>query len=240
MQRWHLQTWWQCICFRFNHHWLVFGSFLVGEVQKEERQHQGTYLVRCGNTDSDLLSYNTASTHDSKAMSEIPYETGSCYIFDRAYNKFSQLFSINQIGAYFVVRAKKNVQYKVIKWKRWLPKNVLSDCIVEFTEYKAIKDYPKQLRLVRFFDEEQEREFVLLKNATHISSSLVAELYKNRWQIELFFKWLKQHLKIKKFGVQPRMPSEYKSMLSSVLTCWLLSSKTIWNLKEVHTKSCRF
>ena len=51
-------------------------------------------------------------------MSEIPYETGSCYIFDRAYNKFSQLFSINQIGAYFVVRAKKNVQYKVIKWKR--------------------------------------------------------------------------------------------------------------------------
>ena len=56
----------------------------------------------------------TASTHDSKAMSEIPYETGSYYIFDRAYNKFSQLFSINQIGAYFVVRAKKNVQYKVV------------------------------------------------------------------------------------------------------------------------------
>ena len=75
----------------------------------------------------------TASTHDSKAMSEIPYETGSYYIFDRAYNKFSQLFSINQIGAYFVVRAKKNVQYKVMKWKRRLPKNVLSDCISEFT-----------------------------------------------------------------------------------------------------------
>ena len=78
-------------------------------------------------------------------------------------------------------------------------KNVLSDCVVEFTEYKATKDYPKQLRLVRFFDEEQEREFVFLTNATHISSSLVAELYKNRWQIELFFKWLKQHLKIKNF-----------------------------------------
>ena len=78
-------------------------------------------------------------------------------------------------------------------------KNVLSDCIVEFTEYKATKDYPKQLRLVRFFDEEQGKEFAFLTNATHISSSLVAELYKNRWQIELFFKWLKQHLKIKKF-----------------------------------------
>ena len=115
------------------------------------------------------------------------------------YNKFSQLFSINQIGAYFVVRAKKNIQYKVVKWKRRLPKNVLSDCIIEFTEYRVTKEYPKQLRLVRFFDEEQGGEFAFLTNATHVSSSLVAELYKNRWQIELFFKWLKQHLKIKKF-----------------------------------------
>jgi len=137
-----------------------------------------------------------ASTHDSKAMSEIPYETGSYYIFDRAYNKFKQLYSIDQIGAYFVVRAKKNLQYKVIKWKRRLPQNVLSDSTIELTTYKSSKDYPKRLRLVRYYDEEQEREFVFLTNATHISSLLVAELYKNRWQIELFFKWLKQHLKI--------------------------------------------
>ena len=140
-----------------------------------------------------------ASTHDSKAMSEIPYETGSYYIFDRAYNKFKQLYSIDQIGAYFVVRAKKNLQYKVIKWNRRLPQNVLSDSTIELTTYKSSKDYPKRLRLVRYYDEGQEREFVFLTNATHISSLLVAELYKNRWQIELFFKWLKQHLKIKKF-----------------------------------------
>ncbi|MBQ8366311.1 MAG: IS4 family transposase, partial [Alistipes sp.] len=132
-------------------------------------------------------------------MSEIPYKTGSYYIFDRAYNKFKQLYSIDQIGAYFVVRAKKNLQYKVIKWKRRLPQNVLSDSTIELTTYKSSKDYPKRLRLVRYYDEEQEREFVFLTNATHISSLLVAELYKNRWLIELFFKWLKQHLKIKKF-----------------------------------------
>ena len=141
----------------------------------------------------------TASTHDSKAMNEIPYETGSYYIFDRAYNKFSQLFSINQTGVYFVVRAKKNLQCKTIKWKRRLPKNVLSDCTIELTTYKSSNDYPKRLRLVRYYDEEQDREFVFLTNATHISSLVVAKLYKNRWQIELFFKWLKQHLKIKKF-----------------------------------------
>ena len=128
----------------------------------------------------------TTSTHDSKAMSEIPYETGSYYIFDRAYNKFSQLFSINQIGAYFVVRAKKNLQCKTIKWKRRLPKNVLSDCTIELTTYKSSNDYPKQLRLVRFYDEEPGRESVFLINATHISSLVVAELYKNRWQIEFF------------------------------------------------------
>ena len=141
----------------------------------------------------------TASTHDSKAMSEIPYETGSYYIFDRAYNKFSQLYGIHQIGAYFVVRAKKNLQYNAIKWRRKLPQNVLSDSTIELTIYKSAKDYPKPLRLVRYYDAEQGREFVFLTNATHISPLMVAELYKNRWQIELFFKWLKQHLKIKKF-----------------------------------------
>lgn len=171
----------------------------MGEVQKEERRYQGTYFIRCGNTDSDLLSYNNCI--DSRFQNNERNTLRNRFLlhFDRAYNKFSQLFSINQIGAYFVVRAKKNVQYKVVKWKRRLPKNILSDCIIEFTEYKATKDYPKQLRQVRFFDEEQGREFAFLTNATHISSSLVAELYKNRWQIELFFKWLKQHLKIKKF-----------------------------------------
>ena len=141
----------------------------------------------------------TASTHDSKAMSEIPYETGSYYIFDRAYNKFSQLYSIHQIGAYFVVRAKKNLQYKAIKWRRKLPQNVLSDSTIELTTYKSAKDYPKSLRLVRYYDAEQSREFVFLTNAMHVSSLMIAELYKDRWQIELFFKWLKQHLKIKKF-----------------------------------------
>ena len=103
-----------------------------------------------------------ASTRDSKTMSEIPYETGSYYIFDRAYNKFKQLYGINRIGAYFVVRAKKNLQYKVIKWKRRLPLNVLSDSTIELTTYKSSKDYPKRLRLVRYYDEEQDREFVFL------------------------------------------------------------------------------
>ncbi|MDY3978850.1 MAG: IS4 family transposase [Tidjanibacter sp.] len=141
----------------------------------------------------------TASVHDSRAMCEIPYESGSYYIFDRAYNNFKELFRIAQIEAFFVIRAKRNLQAKVVKWKRRLPKNVLSDTTVSLTGYYPKHYYPEPLRLVRFWDDEQQREFVFLTNAMSISALQVAELYKNRWQIELFFKWLKQHLRIKRF-----------------------------------------
>ena len=140
-----------------------------------------------------------ALVHDSRAMKEIPYESGSYYIFDRAYNSFKMLYKIHQIDAFFVIRAKNNLQFKSIKWKRRLPKNVLSDVTIELAGFYPSQYYPETLRLVRYWDEEQEREFTFLTNAMQISALQVAELYKNRWQVELFFKWLKQHLKIKKF-----------------------------------------
>lgn len=141
----------------------------------------------------------TASVYDSMAMSGIPFESGSYYVFDRGYNAFAKLFHIHKVESFFVVRAKKNLQFKCLKWKRRLPKNVLTDAEIIFTEDGSFEKYPESLRLVRFHDEEQNRDFVFLTNAMHLSSLEVANLYKNRWQIELFHKWLKQHLKIKKF-----------------------------------------
>ena len=141
----------------------------------------------------------TASTNDIKAMPEIPYEKGAYYIFDRGYNDFSNLFKIEQIEATFVVRAKKNLKFKQTSWKRRLPKNVLSDSTIEFTVYKSSKDYPIPLRRVVYYDEEQGRTFVFLTNNFVLPAPIIAELYRNRWSVELFFKWLKQHLKIKKF-----------------------------------------
>ena len=141
----------------------------------------------------------TASVNDSKAMKEIPIETGAYYIFDRGYNNFKELYRIHRMESFFVVRAKANLQYKCIRWKRRMPKGILTDAEVELIVYKSQKDYPEYLRLVRFFDEEQQREFMFLTNATELTALQVADLYKNRWQIELFFKWLKQHLKIKRF-----------------------------------------
>ena len=130
----------------------------------------------------------TASVHDSKAMPEIPYETGAYYIFDRGYNNFKELFRIQRMESFFVVRAKTNLQNKCVKWKRRMPKNILSDAEIELTVYNSRKDYPDNLRLVRYYDEEQDREFMFLTNAMDLTAQQIADLYKNRWQIELFFK----------------------------------------------------
>jgi hypothetical protein len=130
---------------------------------------------------------STASVYDSKAMKEIPYESGSYYVFDRGYNAFKELFKIHQHESFFVVRAKKNLQYKCCKWRRRLPKNILTDAEIEFTEYNSYRKYPEKLRLVKFYDEEQGREFSFLTNAFHLTAPEIANLYKNRWQIELFF-----------------------------------------------------
>ena len=140
-----------------------------------------------------------ASVFDSRVMSEIPYESGSYYVFDRAYNAFAALFKINKTDSYFVVRAKKNLQYRCVKWRRRLPKNVLTDAEIVLAEEPSFRKYPEKLRLVRYHDDEQNRDFAFLTNAFHLTALEVANLYKNRWQIELFHKWLKQHLKIKRF-----------------------------------------
>ncbi len=140
-----------------------------------------------------------AAVHDMRAMDAIPYESGAYYIFDRGYNDFKRLYRIQCIEAKFVIRAKNNIQFKAVKWKRKLPKNVLSDATIKLTEYYPSKRYPEEIRLVNYWDEEQSREFLFLTNDFSITALQVAELYKNRWKVELFFKWLKQHLKIKKF-----------------------------------------
>lgn len=128
-----------------------------------------------------LFHITEASVNDVNAMDVISYETGAYYIFDRGYNDFGRLYNITLIDAYFMVRAKKNVQYKTINWRRRLPKNILCDRTIEFTIYKSQNDYPVPLRLVKFWDEEQRRKFTFLTNALHIDSLQVANLYKNRW-----------------------------------------------------------
>jgi hypothetical protein len=146
-----------------------------------------------------FIHITEAKVNDAKATDSISYESGSYYVFDRAYNDYKRLFKIHMKDSFFVVRAKTNIKSRVLRWKRRLLKNILSDCEIELTGYYSQKAYPERIRMVRYWDEDDQREFIYLTNAKQISALQVAELYKNRWQVELFFKWLKQHLKIKKF-----------------------------------------
>ena len=148
-----------------------------------------------------------ARVNDMNAMDAIPYEENSFYIFDRGYNDFKRLYAIEAIGAYFVVRGKKNNDFRPMKWKRRFPpgSGILSDAIGYMDGQMTMGKYPDRIRRVIYWDEENKRKFIFFTNAfaederLDISPMMVAELYHNRWQIELFFKWLKQHLKIKKF-----------------------------------------
>ena len=140
-----------------------------------------------------------ANVHDVNAMDEIPYEVGAFYIFDRGYNDYSRLYTIHRLGATFILRAKNNVKYKRISWIRRLQHNVLSDSKIQFIGPYKKDEYPDPLRLIKYWDEENKRKFTFLTNNFELTALEIAELYHQRWQIELFFKWLKQHLKIKHF-----------------------------------------
>lgn len=141
-----------------------------------------------------------ATMNDVKAMDYLTYEQSAYYIFDRGYVDFTRLFKITVHSAYFVIRAKSNLQFKrMYSLSCDKSSGVLCDQIGKLKGFYVSKQYPEKLRRVKFYDQETKRTFVFLTNNFEITSCEVALLYKNRWQIELFFKWIKQHLKIKSF-----------------------------------------
>lgn len=141
-----------------------------------------------------------ASVNDVNAMDQIPYERGSYYIFDRGYNDFERLYRIQMTGAYFVLRAKGNLKFNRI-YSKPVDKEagVRCDQRGTFTNQRSLSRYPEKLRRVKYHDRETDVEFVFLTNNFELSAIEIAILYKNRWQVELFFKWIKQHLKVKSF-----------------------------------------
>lgn len=141
-----------------------------------------------------------AKVHDVRAMDLIPYESGAYYIFDRGYVDYERLYRITQLGSYFVIRAKKGMQFECSEHRKVdVSTGVLSDQIGSLVGFYNSKQYPEKFRKVVFYDVEMDRTFVFITNNLELPSEQIALLYKNRWQIELFFKWIKQHLKIKSF-----------------------------------------
>ena len=147
-----------------------------------------------------FIHITKANVHDVNAMDVIDYEPFAYYIFDRAYVDYERLFRITKAKAYFVVRAKSNIKFKrMYSQKVDKTTGIRYDQIGKIIGFYTSKDYPKKIRKVKFFDEENKKTLVFLTNNFELSSQDIALLYKQRWQVELFFKWIKQHLKVKTF-----------------------------------------
>lgn len=151
----------------------------------------------------EYVHITSASTHDVNAMDYLVYKAEAFYIFDRAYIDYTRLFKITNCQAYFVIRAKLNLKFnRLYSRKADKSKGVSIDQIGKMTGFYIKQEYPEKLRKIKYFDKEFDRKFIFLTNNFELPAEQIAMLYKNRWQIELFFKWIKQHLKIKSFWGQ--------------------------------------
>jgi hypothetical protein len=147
-----------------------------------------------------FIHITEANIHDVNAMDVIDYEPLAYYIFDRAYVDYERLYRIEKAKAYFVVRAKSNVKFKRMYSKK-IDKTtgIKYDQIGKIIGFYSSKDYPEKIRKVKYYDSETKKTLVFLTNNFKLSANDIALLYKQRWQVELFFKWIKQHLKVKTF-----------------------------------------
>ena len=147
-----------------------------------------------------FISITKGKIHDVTILDILTLEAGSYYILDRGYLDFARLHKIHSAQAFFITRAKTNTQTRrLYSFPVDKDSGVISDHTVVFVNYYASKDYPDKLRRVRFYDKATDRRFVFLTNNFSLPADTIAELFKCRWQIELFFKWIKQHLRIKAF-----------------------------------------
>jgi hypothetical protein len=140
------------------------------------------------------------SVHDVNILDELLFEAGAIYVMDRGYMDFARLHRIEESSAFFVTRAKRNFQFQRL-YSRPVDKSTGLQCdqTVTLTGFYSQKDYPEKLRRIRYRDPTTQKRFVFLTNNFALAPLTIAQLYRTRWRVELFFKWIKQHLRIKAF-----------------------------------------
>jgi transposase len=147
-----------------------------------------------------FISISDGLLHDVNILDEIVAEAGSFYIMDRGYLDFARLYRLGQCLAFFVTRAKDNFRFQRV-YSHPVDKStgLICDQTILLSGFYATKDYPEKLRRIRYVDQETGKTLVFLTNCFLLEAMEIARLYKCRWQVELFFKWIKQHLRIKAF-----------------------------------------
>ena len=147
-----------------------------------------------------FVHISNASLHDVNVLDIVPFEAGGFYVMDKAYIDFARLYAIHLQKAFFVTRAKENLRFKrMYSRPADKAKGVKYDQTGKLEGHYSKKGYPEKLRRIKYYDRETEKEFVFLTNNTDLDATEIALLYKKRWEVELFFKWMKQHLRIKSF-----------------------------------------
>jgi hypothetical protein len=152
-----------------------------------------------------FVSITDGSVHDVNVLDELVLEPGAFYLIDRGYLDFKRLYRINTALAFFFTRAKSNTKARRL-YSRPVDKStgLRSDQTVMLSIQKSARDYPERLRRIVYFDKEKGKRLTFLTNNFVLPALMIAKLYKLRWQVELFFKWIKQHLRIKSFyGLSP-------------------------------------
>ena len=147
-----------------------------------------------------FIHISDGKLHDVNVLDILPVEAGAFYVMDRGYLDFERLYAMHQAGAFFVTRAKAGMDARrVYSGPTDRDSGVICDQRVMLNGFYSAKNYPDHLRRIRFKDPESGKTLVFLTNNTTLPALTIAALYKSRWQVELFFKWIKQHLRIKKF-----------------------------------------
>jgi hypothetical protein len=148
----------------------------------------------------EFILFSNAALHDVNILEHIHFEPGSFYIMDKAYVDFDQFYSIDQRGAFFVTRARTDINYRrLYSHAKEHSSGIIYDQTIRFNNYRANRDYPAKMRRIKFRSDDYPDDLIFLTNNFELKASQIASLYKHRWKIELFFKWIKQHLKIKSF-----------------------------------------
>jgi IS4 transposase len=158
-----------------------------------------TLLDLHGNIPS-FIWITSGAVHDVNILDLLSVEAGAFYLLDRGYLDFARLYRIHQERAFFITRTKANFQFRRI-YSAPAKKNlgIICDQTVELTGFYSAQHYPEKLRRIRYHDSETEMHLTFLTNNFILAATTIAKLFRNRWQIELFFKWIKQHLHIKSF-----------------------------------------
>lgn len=181
-----------------------------------------------------FMEVTAGTVHDINLMDQINYEHNSFYIFDRGYTDFERLYFIHCAKAFFVIRAKRDLKFRRINSRPGNKAlNVRSDQLGYFKVFYSFKSYPVKIRKIKFYDCEQKRILIFLTNNLELEAHEIADLYKNRWKIELFFKWMKQHLRITDFW--GRTPNAVKTQLYIAMITYLLIAIVREKLKSKYS-----